>query len=149
MGAGVGFKICFGVSSYRIITFVFWVSLYHVVLRSWWWGGSQQLLCLNPTTVMVVLLLGLWLLLGCDNKGQLIFYKELKTLNITTKISQVFLIYQNGLTKFLPFFNVIFDKPLVQVGFDDLASIRIGFSNHPSIHLHSTLATWESFNVVE
>ena len=32
-------------------------------------GGwySQQLLCLNPTTVMVVLLLGLWLLLGCDN----------------------------------------------------------------------------------
>ena len=31
-------------------------------------GGSQRLLCLNPTTVMVVLLLGLWLLLGCDNK---------------------------------------------------------------------------------
>ena len=30
-------------------------------------GGSQQLLCLNPTTVMVVLLLGLGLLLGCDN----------------------------------------------------------------------------------
>ena len=30
-------------------------------------GGSQQLLSLNPTTVMVVLLLGLWLLLGCDN----------------------------------------------------------------------------------
>ena len=30
-------------------------------------GGSQRLLCLNPTTVMVVLLLGLWLLLGCDN----------------------------------------------------------------------------------
>ena len=29
-------------------------------------GGSQRLLCLNPTTVMVVLLLGLWLLLGCD-----------------------------------------------------------------------------------
>ena len=28
---------------------------------------SQQLLSLNPTTVMVVLLLGLWLLLGCDN----------------------------------------------------------------------------------
>ena len=28
---------------------------------------SQRLLCLNPTTVMVVLLLGLWLLLGCDN----------------------------------------------------------------------------------
>ena len=30
--------------------------------------GSQQLLCLNPTTVMV-LLLGLWLLLGCDNNS--------------------------------------------------------------------------------
>ena len=29
---------------------------------------SQRLLSLNPTTVMVVLLLGLWLLLGCDNK---------------------------------------------------------------------------------
>ena len=31
-------------------------------------GGSQRLLSLNPTTVMVVLLLGLWLLLGCDNR---------------------------------------------------------------------------------
>ena len=30
-------------------------------------GGSQRLLSLNPTTVMVDLLLGLWLLLGCDN----------------------------------------------------------------------------------
>ena len=30
--------------------------------------GFQRLLCLNPTTVLVVLLLGLWLLLGCDNK---------------------------------------------------------------------------------
>ena len=30
-------------------------------------GCSQRLLSLNPTTVMVVLLLGLWLLLGCDN----------------------------------------------------------------------------------
>ena len=28
---------------------------------------SQQLLCFNPTTVLVILLLGLWLLLGCDN----------------------------------------------------------------------------------
>ena len=28
---------------------------------------SQRLPSLNPTTVMVVLLLGLWLLLGCDN----------------------------------------------------------------------------------
>ena len=31
-------------------------------------GGSQRLLSPNPTTVMVVLLLGLWRLLGCDNK---------------------------------------------------------------------------------
>ena len=31
-------------------------------------GGSQRLLSLNPSTVTVVLLLGLWLLLGCDNK---------------------------------------------------------------------------------
>ena len=30
-------------------------------------GGSQGLHSLNPTTVLVVLLLGLWLLLGCDN----------------------------------------------------------------------------------
>ena len=30
-------------------------------------GYSQRLLCLNLSTVMVVLLLGLWLLLGCDN----------------------------------------------------------------------------------
>ena len=30
-------------------------------------GGYQRSLSLNPTTVMVVLLLGLWLLLGCDN----------------------------------------------------------------------------------
>ena len=30
-------------------------------------GCSQQLLCFNPSTVMVVLLLGLWLLMGCDN----------------------------------------------------------------------------------
>ena len=35
-----------------------------------WWvgsGGSQQILSLNPTTVLVDLLLGLWLLLDCDN----------------------------------------------------------------------------------
>ena len=31
-------------------------------------GGSQRLLSLNPTTFMVHLLLGLWLMLGCDNK---------------------------------------------------------------------------------
>ena len=29
-------------------------------------GDSQRILGLNTTTVMVVLLLGLWLLLGCD-----------------------------------------------------------------------------------
>ena len=28
---------------------------------------SQRLLSLNPTTVLAILLLGLWLLLGCDN----------------------------------------------------------------------------------
>ena len=33
-------------------------------------GGSQRLLSLNPTTVIVVLLLGLWLLLGCDKKAK-------------------------------------------------------------------------------
>ena len=30
-------------------------------------GGSQRLPNPNPTTVLAVLLLGLWLLLGCDN----------------------------------------------------------------------------------
>ena len=30
-------------------------------------GGFQSLLSINPTTFMDVLLLGLWLLLGCDN----------------------------------------------------------------------------------
>ena len=39
-------------------------------------GGSQRLLCLNPTTVMVVLLLGLWLLLGCDNKAKVLNRKS-------------------------------------------------------------------------
>ena len=37
-------------------------------------GGSQRLLSLNPTTVMAVLLLGLWLLLGCDNMAFSISY---------------------------------------------------------------------------
>ena len=41
-------------------------------------GGSQRLLCLNPTTVMVVLLLGLWLLLGCDNSFELQKMSDLK-----------------------------------------------------------------------
>ena len=40
-------------------------------------GGSQRLLSLNPTTVLVVLLLALWLLLGCDNKGS--FLRELSS----------------------------------------------------------------------
>ena len=49
-------------------------------------GGSQRLLSLNPTTVMVVLLLGLWLLLGCDKKviltGYFLFhYSRLVTLS--------------------------------------------------------------------
>ena len=30
-------------------------------------GCSRRLLSPNPTTVLVFLLLGLWLLLGCDN----------------------------------------------------------------------------------
>ena len=34
-------------------------------------GGSQRLLSLIPTTVLVVLLLGLWLLLGCDKNKML------------------------------------------------------------------------------
>ena len=43
--------------------------LLYVVLSLWWevGGGSQRLLSPNPTTVLVVLLLGLWLLFGCDN----------------------------------------------------------------------------------
>ena len=36
-----------------------------------------QLLCLNPTTVMVVLLLGLWLLLGCDNNLSTLTYSSM------------------------------------------------------------------------
>ena len=39
-------------------------------------GGSQRLLCLNPNTVMVVLLLGLWLLLGCNNESVKYFAEE-------------------------------------------------------------------------
>ena len=36
-------------------------------------GGAQQLLSLNPTIIMVVLLLGFWLLLGCDNSSVAFF----------------------------------------------------------------------------
>ena len=45
--------------------------LYHVLLSLCDVGGwySQRLLGLNPTTVMVVLLLGLSLVLGCDNNA--------------------------------------------------------------------------------
>ena len=39
----------------------------------WVGGGSQRLLSPNRTKVLVVLLLGLWLLLGCDNTN-MIFY---------------------------------------------------------------------------
>ena len=42
-------------------------------------GGSQRLPSLNPTTVLVVLLLGLWLLLGCDNIQFPIFAGFFKT----------------------------------------------------------------------
>ena len=61
----------FGVSSYRLMTEFCSISAYHVVLSLWWvvvWC-SQGLLCLNPTTFMVILLLGMWLLLGCDNSN--------------------------------------------------------------------------------
>ena len=64
---------CFGVSSYRIITFGFWIMLYIRYLVQFWVcalvGGlviSQQLFSPNPTTVLVVLLfmvvvvVGLW-----------------------------------------------------------------------------------------
>ena len=57
---GVGFKNCFGVSSYRIITFVFWVILYHVVVVGG--GVPSDHFVSNPITVMVVLLL------GCDKE---------------------------------------------------------------------------------
>ena len=41
-------------------------------------GGwySQRLLCLNQTKVMVILLLGLWLLLGCDNEQPASYPKQ-------------------------------------------------------------------------
>jgi len=58
-------KNCFGVFSYILITFVFWVLLYFCSIMYFWVPGGGGL---NPTTVMVVLLLGLWWLLGCDNK---------------------------------------------------------------------------------
>ena len=40
-------------------------------------GGSQRLLSLNSTTVMVVLVLGLWLLLGCDKYRDKIRLKDI------------------------------------------------------------------------
>ena len=64
---------------YHVVLSLWWVvfseyfSIYAISCTFefvwWWWvgGGYQQLLSLNPTTVFVVLLLGLWLLLGCDN----------------------------------------------------------------------------------
>ena len=59
-GVGVGFKNCYGVSSYILMTFVFWVLLYFCSIM-WCWVSvcSQRLFFLN--------LLGLRLLLGCDN----------------------------------------------------------------------------------
>ena len=38
--------------------------------------GSQGLLNLNPTTVLVVLMLGLWLVLGCDNCSIKLFHLQ-------------------------------------------------------------------------
>ena len=77
-GVKVGFKNCFGVSLYKLITFVFRVLLYflsyHLVLSLWCCGGgwySKWLLSLNPTTVLVFLLFELWLSLGCDNAQDL------------------------------------------------------------------------------
>ena len=47
--------------------------LYYVLLSLYGGvgGGSQRLLSSNPTTVLIVLLLGLRLLLGCDNDNKL------------------------------------------------------------------------------
>ena len=51
-------------------------------------GGSQRLLSLNPTTDLAVLLLGLWLLMGCDNIpspfvwNRVIFHNRLGSLAI-------------------------------------------------------------------
>ena len=72
----LGFKNCFGISSYRLMTLfsefcsisALLCSFEFVVVDGVCGGGySQRLLCPNPTTVMVVLsmglLLGLWLLL--------------------------------------------------------------------------------------
>ena len=41
---------------------------------------SQRLLSLNPTTVLVILLLGLWLLLGCDNSQD--YFAEYKVASL-------------------------------------------------------------------
>ena len=49
-------------------------------------GCSQRLLSLHPTTVMVVLLLGLWLLLGCDKN----FYSIVEYSNIYQGVNFIF-----------------------------------------------------------
>ena len=51
--------------------------------------GSQRVLSLNPTTVMVVLLLGLWLLLGCDKNVRvdlIACFRQWKVTSITNLI---------------------------------------------------------------
>ena len=53
---------CFGVYSCSWTTFIFYVSFNSDI---WFWLNFWSFL----TTVMVVSLLGLWLLLGCDNDG--------------------------------------------------------------------------------
>ena len=52
-----------------------YILIYKKIYEHWGVAGTlvvvvfPRLLSLNPTTVMVVLLLGLWLLLGCDNRA--------------------------------------------------------------------------------
>ena len=72
-----------------------------VGVGGWWWWYSQRLLSLNPTTVMVVLLLGLWLLLGCD-KNQGVYNKkslnsEVQLLFYLTEKITVFMILKTAL----------------------------------------------------
>jgi len=68
---GLGFKNFFGVSSYRLMTFVLWVLLQFCSIMYFWVpmdGGwcSQRLLCLNPTYIYCCFVVGR-LLMGCDN----------------------------------------------------------------------------------
>ena len=69
---GVGFKNYFEVSSYRLILLFSEFSLSYSFEFLWLvvvvgGGGGECFVSTNPTTVMAVFMLGLWLLLGCDN----------------------------------------------------------------------------------